>query len=305
MAEEIEPVPAIRAHAVSTSRDRWQSLSLVWIVATAICGCILLGLLATGEQGGRYKIAAVSLAFAALAAALRSATRGGALAGAIACFCLTWWTRDLESPLLLSALLPLIALVILTSLATRAGRRRKQLRGLAERSGGRTASQVLANLGVAALIVTPIGAYAGAIAGLALPLDPLLLSAASLAALAEAAADTVSSELGQAFGRRTYLLTTLRRVHRGTDGGISALGSAAGVLAAVVVVLVGGWSMRLGWNAQAASLAAALVGFLADSLLGATIERRGWIGNDLVNLSSTAVASFSLLLLARLTSAFS
>jgi len=36
---------------------------------------------------------------------------------------------------------------------------------------------------------------------------------------------------------------------------------------------------------------AACAGLFFDSFLGATIERRGWIGNDLVNFTSTLVAA--------------
>ena len=290
--------------AITPSRDRLQSRIIVILLSTAIAVCAVFGILATGELGGRFKVTGISLLFAVLAWLLRSATVGGAICGALACFSITWWTRDLESPLLHSALLPLVAVVLLTSAATRAGRRQKQLRGLAERAGGRTAAQVLANLGLAAVIVTPIGAYAGALAGLTLPVDAAILAAACLAALAEATADTVSSEIGQAFGRRTYMLTTLRRVHRGTDGGISLVGTTAGASAALLVVLLGGWSMSLTAKAQALAMLSGLIGFFADSLLGATLERRGWIGNDLVNLTSTAVAAGTLILLARFTSAF-
>jgi len=302
LAEEVEPARHARPRprkAVPDARDRWQSRLLTSLVAAAIGASIVLGILSSGEQGGRYKIAAVSLAFAAIAAGLRSATVSGAAAGALACFCMTWWTRDLESPLLHSALPPLIALVVLTFAATRAGRKQKLAYGLAERSGGRTAAQVLANLGIAALVVTPIGAYAAVSSGLKLPVDPLTLSAACLAALAEATADTVSSEIGQAFGTRTYMLTGFRRVRRGTDGGISARGTFAGVAASLVVVLIGGAALRLSGPTEALVFTAGFLGLLSDSLLGATLERRGWIGNDVVNLASTAVAALSFFLMAR------
>jgi uncharacterized membrane protein len=36
---------------------------------------------------------------------------------------------------------------------------------------------------------------------------------------------------------------------------------------------------------------AGVLGLFFDSLLGATMERRGWLGNDLVNFSSTAFAA--------------
>ncbi len=289
---------------IPPSRDRLQSRAIVLTVASALSICIVIGVLATGDLGGRYQVAGISLLFAAIAGGLRSATIGGAVAGALACFCLTWWTRDLESPLLQSALPPLVALVVLTSIATRAGRPKKQLRGLAERSGGRNAAQVLANLGAAALAVTPIGAYAGALVGLPLPVSAPVLAAAALAALAEATADTVSSEIGQAFGTRTYMITSLRRVRRGTDGGVSIQGTFAGVIGALSIILVGGWSLHLSGKLMALSFVAAMIGFITDSLLGATIERRGWIGNDLVNLTSTVVAAFSFFLAERLASMY-
>ncbi len=295
--------PATRPHAlkaISPARDRLQSRLLVTLTAPAVAASILFGLLATGDQGGRYQITAVSLLFAAIAAFMRSATVSGAVCGALVCFCMTWWTRDLERPLPHSALPPLLCLFILTFAATRAGRKQKQARGLAERSSGRTAAQVMANLGVAALIVTPVGAYTAALAGLTLPIDPLVLATACLAALAEATADTVSSEIGQAFGEKTYMLTSLRRVHRGTDGGVSVLGTSAGAAAALLVVLVGIWSLRLSAPATAIAFSAAIIGFVADSLLGATLERRGWIGNNIVNLASTAIAAFAVFPLARL-----
>ncbi|GAC1358998.1 MAG: hypothetical protein NVSMB3_06310 [Acidobacteriaceae bacterium] len=303
MAEEVEearPVRPAPRKAIPPDRDQLQSRLLAWIVAAAILACILLGFLATGDEGGRYKVAGISIAFAILAAAVRSATVPGALAGAIACFCMTWWTRDLESPLLHSALPPLVVLVVLTFAATRAGKQQKLARGLAERSTGRSAAQVLANLGIAALSPTPIGAYVAHTAGITLPIDGLVLSAACLAALAEATADTVSSEIGQAFASRTYMLTSLRRVHRGTDGGVSLLGTLAGLAASLVVVLAGGSALRLSGTAEILVFLAGFLGLLADSLLGATLERRGWIGNDLVNLTATAVATLSLLLLTRI-----
>ena len=306
MADELDAVPRERslapAKTIPETRDRWQSRLLAWLVTSALAVSSAFGLLATGDLGGRYQVAGVSVAFAAMAAALRSATIAGAISGALVCFSLTWWTRDLESPLLHSALPPLFALFLLTFAATRAGRKQKQLRGLAQQKAGRSSAQVLANLGAAALVVTPLGAYVGAVAGLKLPVSAIVLASAALAALAEATADTVSSEIGQAFGRRTYLLTTLRRVHRGTDGGVSLLGTAGGLVAAVAVVLVGGWSLRLPGYMEAIALAAALLGFVADSLFGATIERKGWIGNDLVNFISTIIAAFSTLVLAHLLS---
>jgi uncharacterized protein (TIGR00297 family) len=113
--------------------------------------------------------------------------------------------------------------------------------------------------------------------------------AACIAALAEATADTVSSEMGQAFAGKTVLITTGRMVPAGTDGGVSVIGTACGALAAAIVVAVSPVAQDL---ATAAGLfAAACAGLAFDSVLGATAERRGWLGNDLVNFSSTVFAA--------------
>jgi len=120
-----------------------------------------------------------------------------------------------------------------------------------------------------------------------------------LAALAEAAADTVSSEIGQILGGQPRLITTLRRVEAGTDGGVSLIGSLAGVAAAGIVAAVGAWALGGDWSFFAVSCAGGVFGLFFDSLLGATLERRGWLNNDGVNFLSTAsAAAFALGVLA-------
>lgn len=184
--------------------------------------------------------------------------------------------------------LVLAAFFVLASGLTRLGYRRKAAAGLAEGRGGRrTASQVLANGGVAA-VTAPLAAFAPE------ALVPLL-AVAFAAAFATAAADTASTEVGQLLRRRTVLLTTLRPVPPGTDGGVSLPGTAGAVGAAVLVAGLGG---ALGLYGPAGALAgigpgalaAGLGGFggaVVDSLLGATLERRGFLDNDRVNLLST------------------
>jgi uncharacterized membrane protein len=85
------------------------------------------------------------------------------------------------------------------------------------------------------------------------------------------------------------LITTGRVVAAGTDGGVSVAGTACGAIAAAVVVGVGPLAHLPG--AAMAVFAAACAGLVFDSVLGATVERRGWLGNDLVNFSSTVFAA--------------
>jgi uncharacterized protein (TIGR00297 family) len=118
-----------------------------------------------------------------------------------------------------------------------------------------------------------------------------------LSALAEATADTVSSEIGQAFGGSPILLTTLRHVEPGTDGAISLRGTFAGIFAAAIVATAGRWSMHLSLRQSSIALVAGICGLFFDSLLGATLERRGYLGNDLVNFCSTAFSTALCLIL--------
>jgi uncharacterized protein (TIGR00297 family) len=128
---------------------------------------------------------------------------------------------------------------------------------------------------------------------------PTLIFALGLAALAEAAADTASSEIGQVFGGLPRMITSLRKVEPGTDGAISLAGSLAGVVAAALVAAAGTYALRGDRTMFAISCAGGVFGLLFDSLLGATLEERGWLNNDAVNfLSTSSAAGFALGLLA-------
>jgi uncharacterized protein (TIGR00297 family) len=109
--------------------------------------------------------------------------------------------------------------------------------------------------------------------------------------LAEAAADTVSGEVGQALEPRAYLVTNFHPVEPGTNGGISLSGTMAGCLTALVVagICAATYVIPLPWILVAA--AAGVLGMMFDSLLGATAERPGALNNDGVNLLSTLLAA--------------
>jgi uncharacterized protein (TIGR00297 family) len=261
---------------------------------------------------GRYdnllaQIVVISVIFALVAWRLRAATAMAAVCGGMICFLIT--TSALGS-VLHSGLFPLLLLFVFTFEATRLGRERKARAGLAEDRKGRNAAQVIANLGIAALfspmmcfyIATKFGWFGEYCCNIdapfreyfAIPLIPML------AALAEATADTVSSEIGQAFGGTPFMLTTLRRVPPGTDGAISLKGTLAGIAAAAIIAATGAPALGMSPAACFVAFAAAIAGLFFDSLLGATIERRGYINNDLVNFTSTAFAAAVALLAIRL-----
>jgi uncharacterized protein (TIGR00297 family) len=222
----------------------------------------------------------VTVAFAALARWLRGVSFGGAIAGAVVCFVL-------YAGVGLGAFVALVSVFALTWICTRFGYRRKEKLGTAERLDGRTARQVMANLAVAAGCAG-LSAFAGVKAALLLALS---------AALSEAAADTVSSELGQARSSRARLITTGEEVPAGTDGGVSWIGTVAGIAAAGVVTVVCVFARLIPLRWLGVSMFAAIAGMIADSFLGALLERRKLLNNDAVNFLGTLIAAGVALLL--------
>lgn len=227
--------------------------------------------------------ALISIPFAAVVFLLRAATPGAALTGGLFTAALY-----LQTPGLHTALWPLLALFLLTFAATKFGRRRKEALGTAEPKRGRTASQVAANLGVATLAGIPLSAV-HVFSPVSFDAHAALL--AMIAAMVEATADTLSSELGQVLGGEPRLITSFRRVAIGTDGAISLAGTLAGCAGAAIVAIIGAMALRLTRTDALLAFAAGVAGLFVDSLLGAVPERRGWLNNDAVNTISTLAAA--------------
>jgi uncharacterized protein (TIGR00297 family) len=286
--------------AISPARDRLQSRVLValgapvllWITWRAIEYARV-----AGDPGSIYllKAAAISAMFGLVAFRLRAATAGAAAYGSLICFDLTILTGKPDGGSVAhSGPIPLLLLFALTYLSTRFRQNRQPL-GVAEgeERRGRNAAQVVANLGIGAVAAMQWYMYMGFRLphGANGPAVFAYMQAPMLAALAEATADTVSSEIGQAIGGTPFLLTSFRRVSPGTDGAVSLVGTLAGVAAAALIALVGIPALSLDPADIVRVLIAAIAGLFFDSLLGASLERRGWIGNDLVNFASTAFAA--------------
>jgi uncharacterized protein (TIGR00297 family) len=198
----------------------------------------------------------------------------------------------------------LLLFFVLGSGATKLGYASKAARGIAQERGGRRgARNAIANCAVPVFF---------AFLAAATP-DGDLFRIAAVAALATAAFDTVSSEIGQVWGKRPFLPTTLRRVPPGTEGAISVEGTLAGGVAAAVLA---GAAMPLGLTgegglttaptvvAAAIIVAAAFVGATVESYLGALGARTeapgGSFDNHAMNLLNTAVGGVCALWLARL-----
>jgi uncharacterized protein (TIGR00297 family) len=287
---------------VAGFNQHWQSKLVLLLVLPYTAVSVVVQALTWGTQAPAVVLWALGLSglLGLVAWKLRTATPMAAATGAIITASLMFSTFVFPYRPWNTALIPVLALLLLTSLATRFGRHRKERLGTAEKRHGRGAAQVAANLGMAALIMEPaiesrlIDTHWFSAPAAALPIFTL-----GLAALAEAAADTMSSEIGQVLGRGPRMITTLRRVDPGTDGGVTLAGTLAGVIAAGLVSAAGCVAFRGAPSLFAISWAGGVFGLLFDSLLGATLERAGWLNNDGVNFLSTAsAAGFAMAILA-------
>ncbi len=217
----------------------------------------------------------VAIGFAILARMAGAVSDGGALVGVIIAFLIMVAAG-------LGGFLPLVAVFVLTLLATRWRSERKRSLGVAERAKGRRASQVLANLGAAALC---------ALAAIVFPRYSGVLMVGAMAVLAEAAADTVSSEAGQAAAKQARMILDFQLAPIGTNGAVSLEGTLAGGVAACIVAWVSAFFGVVPWPLTPVIAAAGIAGMFLDSLLGATLENRGKLGNDSVNFVSTVFAA--------------
>ncbi len=109
-----------------------------------------------------------------------------------------------------------------------------------------------------------------------------------VASFATKLSDTCASEIGKAYGKSTFLITTLKPVPRGTEGAISLEGTLAGIVASVAIAfLAWGINMIDGVGVLICILAAFIATNL-ESLVGATVQNQfDWLTNEVVNIINT------------------
>ncbi|MFC7251356.1 DUF92 domain-containing protein [Halomicroarcula sp. GCM10025324] len=182
----------------------------------------------------------------------------------------------------------LIAFFGLGGLSTKYRYEEKQDRGIAEENeGARGSGNVLANS-----IVALFAVLAAAASPSHLTVDPALFLYAFAGAVSAAMTDTFSSEFGGLYDN-PRLITTLRPVDPGTDGGVTWQGVLAGLVGAAIIAGIGALLLdEVGSVGATVVLACGLVGMFVDSILGATVEG-GLVGNQAVNMLATLAAALT------------
>ncbi len=227
---------------------------------------------------------AVNVALAVLAYLARGVTVPGAVWGTVLgtlLYALAGWR----------GFLLLLVFFVLGTLVTKVGYARKAALGIAQERGGRRgARHAFAHAGAGVLFA----------AHAASTLAPGPFTQALVAAFATALSDTTGSEIGQAYGRTPYLVTTFRRVAPGTDGAVSVEGTLAGVAASALLAGIA-WSVGL-VSATGAGIvvAAAFVGTTLESYLGAAAAGSEAPDNEAVNFLNTLAGGLAAIGLASL-----
>jgi len=166
----------------------------------------------------------------------------------------------------------------------------KKKRGVFENGGGmRKAKNVAANGFVPALLAL-----------FSIGMSPHRLMIPFIAAIAIASSDTFASEIG-VLSRRAYLITNLKRVDAGTNGGVSWLGQLFALIGSMIISVFAFFVLNISIYWMCLCIFFGFFGCQIDSLLGATFQGMGKAGTSLpsnaflsnsdVNLISISVGS--------------
>lgn len=187
---------------------------------------------------------------------------------------------------------------------TRIGMAQKEALGIAEkRSGARGPENVWGSALTAALCAVGIGIINAGLFSPSpqslVPSPQSLLLLGYVAIFSTKLSDTCASEVGKAYGKSTFLITTLQPVPRGTEGAVSLEGTLAGVVGSVAIAIIG-WGVGLisplgiVWCVLAALIATNL-----ESVIGATLQSKyTWLTNEIVNILNTLIGAIAAMLVA-------
>jgi uncharacterized protein (TIGR00297 family) len=272
VAALVETVPARLDDNLSVAAASGATL---WVASLASIDRLPAAIAIAGDRLPAALVLNVGVAFAGHRA--RTVTMTGAIVGALigaVIYLSTGW----------QGWVLLLITFVAASAASRLGLTRKVLLGIAEERGGRRgAGNAIANTGVAAV--------AAAVTLTAADADFAIL--AFTTALVAGGSDTIASEIGKAWGRQTWSITSLERVQPGTSGAMSLEGTVAGIAGAAGLGLA---AIALGLVPRSflwIVVGSATAGALLESWLGATLEAPGILNNDMLNFINTAAAALA------------
>jgi uncharacterized protein (TIGR00297 family) len=176
------------------------------------------------------------------------------------------------------------------SAVTRIGMAQKEAEGIAEkRDGARGPENVWGSAFTATICALGVAAIK---LGWLDPGWEALLLLGYVASFSTKLADTTASEVGKAYGKSTFLITTLKPVPRGTEGAVSLEGTLAGIVGGITICLV---AYSLGMITLKGVIICTIAAFIAtnlESVIGATLQSKlDWLTNELVNVINTIIGA--------------
>jgi uncharacterized protein (TIGR00297 family) len=191
---------------------------------------------------------------------------------------------------------------IVGSAVTRIGMKQKEAEGIAEkRSGARGPENVWGSALIGALCALAIGIINWGL--ISIPVETRLIASLLLlgfvASFSTKLSDTCASEVGKAYGKSTFLITTLQPVPRGTEGAVSLEGTLAGMLASAAIAL---FALGIGLINILGVVWCILAAFIAtniESVIGATLQSKyTWLTNEVVNILNTLIGAIAAMIFA-------
>lgn len=188
---------------------------------------------------------------------------------------------------------------LLGSGATRIGMAEKEAAGIAEkRSGARGPENVWGSAAVGTLCALGVGVLSVLGSGPESSKWIALLTLGYVASFSTKLSDTCASEIGKAYGKRTFLITNFKPAPPGTEGAVSLEGTLAGLIASAVIALVG-WAVGLiNGLGVIICLLAAFIATNLESLIGATLQNKfTWLTNEWVNVINTLIGAIAAIMM--------
>ncbi|KAJ4843179.1 Protein vte6, chloroplastic [Turnera subulata] len=211
---------------------------------------------------------------------------GLSLPGILAAFLLGTLTWRAFGP---SGFLLVASYFVIGTAATKVKMAQKEAQGVAEKKKGRRGPASVIGSSAAGCVCAFLSIYGAGGA----PFSQLC-RLGFVASFCTKLNDTVSSEIGKAYGKITYLVTTFKVVPRGTEGAVSVEGTLAGLFASIALASVACLMGEVNASEAVVCVIASQIANLGESIIGAALqEKKGfeWLGNDFVNVINISMGS--------------
>ena len=178
------------------------------------------------------------------------------------------------------------------SAVTKIGMAEKEAAGIAEKRSGMRGPENVWGSALTATICALMTVLVNS------PFQELLILG-YVASFATKLSDTSASEVGKAYGKSTFLITTFKPVPRGTEGAISLEGTVAGIIASIAIAIIGYLVGMINLVGIVYCILAAFIATNIESLIGATLQERWqFLTNEVVNFINTTIGAIIAIVIA-------